>query len=70
MIGLSKEDAKRQAEQQAEIKRIQGLLSEPRDLKVDDFISDSRETWSYLLQMAKYEWLPSEKKEALCTMAT
>jgi hypoxanthine phosphoribosyltransferase len=37
---------------------------------VDDFVSDSRETWSYLLQMVKYEWLPREKKEALCTMAT
>jgi len=36
---------------------------------VADFISDSRETWSYLLQMVKYEWLPYEKKKALCVTA-
>lgn len=52
------------------MKRIHGLLSQPRDLKVENFITDCRNTWSYLLQMVKYEWLPDFKKEALCSTAS
>lgn len=61
MIGLSKEDEKKQAQKMQELKRIQNLLGNPRDLTSSDFVHQSRETWSYLLEIVRYEWIIQEK---------
>lgn len=37
-----------------------------RELTASDFVHNSRETWTYLLEIVKYEWIVPEKQEALC----
>jgi len=65
MIGFNKEEEKRRVERMQELNRIQGLLGNRRELTAKDFIEDARETWTYLLEIVKYEWITLEKQEAI-----